>query len=173
VSTQTSGDGGTGPDEAKAAWLEARSGVYREYLAAINLNGQATAEALGLHPTDSYALNVLELAGPVTAGELSERTGLTTGAATRLIDRLERAGRVRRRADPADRRRVIVETVPLPAGELDEALAPARRHLAEVFLAYDHAQLEVLFDYFTRAVAALRDATAELREAAPARRRRG
>src|SRR5690606_6880522 len=71
----------------------------------------AVAESVGLSLTDLRYLHLVT-EGPVTAGDLARRTGLTTGAVTRVIDRLQRAGFVRRAADPSDRRRVIVEPVP-------------------------------------------------------------
>src|SRR6476660_7809191 len=74
--------------------------------------GQTVAIRFGLSESDIEALAVLIDAGASTAGRLSELTGLTTGAITRVIDRLEQAGFVRRVPDPADRRRVIVEVVP-------------------------------------------------------------
>ncbi|TWP50123.1 MarR family transcriptional regulator [Lentzea tibetensis] len=129
--------------------------VYRRYLGAVMLNGLAAARACGLGATDLYALNVLGATGPMTPGELSARTGLTTGPTTRLIDRLEQAGYVRRVPDPGDRRKVIVEQVGTPA-ELDEALAPARRKVAEVLQSYSPEQLDTLFDYFARATDAFR-----------------
>src|SRR5262249_57059171 len=73
---------------------------------------QAVADRLGLHVSDLRCLNILLEAGSVPAGEIGERTGLTTGAVTRMVDRLERAGYVRREPDAADRRRVIVSPVP-------------------------------------------------------------
>src|SRR6266545_2986227 len=85
------------------------SRAYRRYLSAVLLHGHASAKACDLHATDLYALNILELAGPMTPGELGTRTGLTTGPTTRLVDRLEAAGYVRRAPDPGDRRKVIVE----------------------------------------------------------------
>src|SRR5204863_5276286 len=72
---------------------------------------QAVADRLGLHVSDLRCLNILLEAGSVPAGEIGERTGLTTGAVTRMVDRLERAGYVRREPDPTDRRRVIVSPV--------------------------------------------------------------
>src|SRR2546430_1487431 len=69
---------------------------------------QAVADRLGLHISDLRCLNILLETGSVPAGEIGERTGLTTGAVTRMVDRLERAGYVRREPDPTDRRRVIV-----------------------------------------------------------------
>jgi DNA-binding transcriptional ArsR family regulator len=72
------------------------------------LFSQAVAERVGIHSTDMETMDLLGTLGPMTAGELAERTGLSSGATTRLIDRLERAGYVRREVDETDRRRVIV-----------------------------------------------------------------
>lgn len=70
------------------------------------------ADVLGLNQTDLHCVNIIENAGGVTAGELAVQSGLTTGAVTGVIDRLERAGYARRVPDPADRRRVRVEVTP-------------------------------------------------------------
>lgn len=131
--------------------------VYRRYLSSVVLHAQVGAKACGVGATDLYALNVLELSGPMTPGELSARTGLTTGPTTRLIDRLEEAGFVRRVPDPGDRRKVVVEPVGRPT-ELDRVLAPARRAIGDIVAGYTAEQREVLFDYFERAAAAYRDA---------------
>ena len=77
-----------------------------------SLFGQTVAIRFGLSESDIEALEVLIDSGAATAGKLSDLTGLTTGAVTRVIDRLEQAGYVRRVPDPTDRRRVIVELVP-------------------------------------------------------------
>lgn len=135
--------------------------VYRRYLSAVMLHGHAGAKACGLGATDLYALNILELDGPMTPGELGARTGLTTGPTTRLIDRLEQAGYVRRAADPLDRRKVIVEPIGKPAG-LDEVMAPAREEIAEIIRGYTPDQQKALFDYFGRAADAYRRAAGQL-----------
>lgn len=70
------------------------------------------AQQLGIAQTDLLCLHLLNRAGPCTAGALSARLGRTTGAVTHMIDRLEKAGYVRRKADPQDRRRVLVEAAP-------------------------------------------------------------
>ncbi|AIJ26310.1 MarR family winged helix-turn-helix transcriptional regulator [Amycolatopsis methanolica] len=132
---------------------------------AVGLHGLAGAEAAGLHATEWYALSLLDLEGSLTSGKLSTRTGLTTGATTRLIDRLERAGYVRRTADPADRRKVVVEPVPDALAGVDAIVGPARRHIAEVIAQYTPEQQEVLFDYFARAAPAYRAASEEIRRA--------
>lgn len=136
--------------------------VYRRYLSAVMLHGQASAKSCGLGATDLYALNVLDLSGAMTPGELGARTGLTTGPTTRLIDRLEKAGYVHRVPSPDDRRKVIIEPVGRPA-ELDAVLAPARRRIAEIIQSYSPEQIEILFDYFTRATTALQESADELR----------
>ncbi len=70
------------------------------------------ADRLGVNRTDLHCLNAIENAGGLTAGELADAVGLTSGAVTGVIDRLERAGFARRVPDPADRRRVKVEVTP-------------------------------------------------------------
>lgn len=142
--------------------------VFREYLTAMVLHGQAVATAMGLHPTDAYALNLLAVVGPMTTGELADRTGLSTGAATRLVDRLEAVDAVRRVRDPDDRRRVIVEARSLNAdmrARADRIIEPARDAFASVLEKYDDAQLATLFDFFDRATEALR-ATARIQDSA-------
>ncbi|MGW2541241.1 MarR family winged helix-turn-helix transcriptional regulator [Kitasatospora sp. NPDC001574] len=138
------------------------SEVYRRYLSAVLLHGHASARACELGATDLYALNILQLSGAMTPGELATRTGLTTGPTTRLVDRLEQAGYVRRAADPGDRRKVIVEPVGGPA-DLDRVMAPARERVGEILAGYAPEQLDVLFDYFARAADAYREAADHLR----------
>jgi DNA-binding MarR family transcriptional regulator len=70
------------------------------------------AEQLGVSESDLHCLNIVENGGGLSAGELAILSGLTSGAVTGVVDRLERAGYVRRVGDPADRRRVRVEVTP-------------------------------------------------------------
>lgn len=135
--------------------------IFRRYLSAVVLHAQAGAKAVGLGATDLYALNILDLSGAMTPGELGARTGLTTGPTTRLIDRLEAAGYVRRAPDPGDRRKVMVEPVGTPA-DLDKVLAPARRAIGEILGDYPADQRAILFDYFDRAAAAYQRAADEI-----------
>ncbi|MCP2337768.1 MarR family winged helix-turn-helix transcriptional regulator [Actinomadura rupiterrae] len=138
------------------------SEVYQRYVAAVMMHGQASAKAVELGATDLYALNILKLSGSLTPGELGRLAGLTTGPTTRLVDRLEQAGYVRRVPDAGDRRKVIVELVAEPSG-LDEALAPVRRKIGAIIQGYSPEQQELLFDYFARAADAFQEATEELR----------
>src|SRR2546423_6356623 len=85
----------------------------RRYLAAFVLFNQAVADKLGMHPTDLQCLNLITIEdGPVTTGRIAELTGLTSGSASRLVDRLVKAGYVDRHQDSQDRRRVLVQPVP-------------------------------------------------------------
>jgi DNA-binding MarR family transcriptional regulator len=68
----------------------------------------AVAARLALNPTDYECLDVLDWTGPITAGRLANELGVTTGAVSGLLDRLERSGWVQRSADPNDKRKVIV-----------------------------------------------------------------
>jgi DNA-binding MarR family transcriptional regulator len=70
------------------------------------------AERLGVNRTDLHCLNIIQNAGGLTAGELATEAGLTTGAVTGVIDRLERVGFAKRVRDPDDRRRVKIEVTP-------------------------------------------------------------
>jgi DNA-binding MarR family transcriptional regulator len=82
------------------------------------------AERLGVNRTDLHCLNAIENAGGLTAGELARETGLTTGAVTGVIDRLERVGYARRVPDPGDRRRVKVEVTPKFYARADKIWGP-------------------------------------------------
>ncbi|WP_030156726.1 MarR family winged helix-turn-helix transcriptional regulator [Glycomyces sp. NRRL B-16210] len=139
--------------------------VYPRYLNAIVLHGLATAQAVGMGPTDLYAVGTLSFYGRMTSGELAAKTGLTTGATTRLIDRLEERGLVRRVPDPTDRRRVLVEAVEAEAIELDTVLAPARERLAEVFASCSPDEIAFLTDHFERAAPAFHEAIETIRDA--------
>ncbi|GGR33072.1 MarR family winged helix-turn-helix transcriptional regulator [Streptomyces netropsis] len=100
-------------DARRARLYEELSIESRRYLAAYVLFNQALADHLGMHPTDVQALSLLTAApGPLTVKQIADMTGLTTGSATRLVDRLERGGYVVRAPDQQDRRRVLVTPVP-------------------------------------------------------------
>ncbi len=114
------------------------------------LFSQAVAERIGVHSTDIETMDLLHLLGPMTAGKLSEVTGLTTGATTRLIDRMERAGFVRRTHDTADRRRVIVEVVMENADRILPLFAAMGKRMGALWSEYNLEQLRVIADYFRK-----------------------
>jgi DNA-binding MarR family transcriptional regulator len=90
------------------------------------------ARRLGVNTTDLHCLNILESRSGLTAGELALEAGLTSGAVTGVVDRLERAGYARRTADPRDRRKVKVEVTPAFYERAEEIWAPLKREWDEV-----------------------------------------
>ncbi len=125
-----------------------REEILRElrYVSAHSLNfGQAAADAAGLHSTDIKCLNFLLLDGTLTAGQLSRCAGLTTGAMTATLDRLERRGYVKRQSAPGDRRKVIVspdrEKIDREIGPITASIGVATMELLETYSAFE---LEVI-----------------------------
>jgi DNA-binding MarR family transcriptional regulator len=108
---------------------------------------QAVAEAIGLNRTDMRCLDVIQREGPVTAGRLAETTGLTTGAITTVLDRLERAGYARRVRDASDRRRVLVEMTPEAAGGAAEYYGPHMALSERLYKRYTLEQIELLLGF--------------------------
>jgi DNA-binding MarR family transcriptional regulator len=98
------------------------------------------AGMLDVHPTDLMACSYLHEAGTMTAGELAKAIGLTTGAMTAAIDRLERAGFAKRETDPHDRRKVIVKSAKLPK-ELLAMREEAMKKIRPVFSRYTDAEI--------------------------------
>ena len=84
----------------------------REFIAGSIIHNQQVADRVGLRLTDMQCINVLELMGPSTPGELARSTGLSTGGVTVMLDRLEKGGYVKRVPNPRDRRSVLVRLNP-------------------------------------------------------------
>lgn len=147
------------PSLVAALYGEERTGATR----AVLFHAAVAAHA-GLNITDVSCLGVLDKEGPMTAGELAERVGLSRGGAiTAVLDRMQRAGFLRRRADPQDRRRAIVELVREDAYRdlqrvLDE-FGDAFRTLIED---YTDEQLRTLLDFSHRANEIIQDQTLNL-----------
>lgn len=127
---------------------------------------QAVAERTGMNLTDLQCIAILAQTGPITAGRLAETMGLTTGAVTGVINRLERSGYVRREKDPGDGRRVVVRPV---LEELERAGAsffgPRGMELDALTSEYDDQQLIVFLDFMRKANAATSDEIARIRAA--------
>ena len=130
---------------------------------------QAIADRLGLNLTDHKCLGFLLDAGePITAGDLAARTGLTSGAITGIVDRLETAGFARRTRDATDRRRVrlevIMDTVRREVFPVFERLGTRMSALAE---SYSQRDLATIIDFVERSVALSREYRTKRLAAAP------
>ncbi len=125
----------------------------------------AMAEKMGLSITEHKALDLLSRQGPITAGQLAEVTGLTTGAITGMVDRLEKAGFVRRVPDPTDRRKIRIEA----AVEKYEAMAGVFESLGQAMNAllesYNDKELAIIYDFMARLPEVMEKETKKLREA--------
>jgi DNA-binding MarR family transcriptional regulator len=139
---------------------------FRQLSAATILFHQAVADRLGMNITDHKCADILARTGAITAGDLARHTGLTTGAITGIIDRLEAAGFARRVKDPNDRRRVIVEP---NVKRMEQVIAPLfesmARASAELCARYTTAELALIDDFTTRCQQLALDEASKLRAA--------
>lgn len=124
------------------------------------------AERLGINSTDLECLDHVVLRGPISAGALAEATGLTTGAITGVIDRLERAGFARRTRDPDDRRKVFVTALPAIERRIMPLFESMQRAALDALAPFSDEELALLLDFFQRAHEGAVGALAELRDSA-------
>jgi DNA-binding MarR family transcriptional regulator len=117
---------------------------------------QVVADRLGLTGADLAVLSLLEARGPLTAGQLAEASGLSTGAITGVADRLEGAGYARRGQDPDDRRRVIVALQADRLGPIVRLHEPLHAALHALDQGYDEGQRAMVSEYVRRAAAHFR-----------------
>lgn len=132
--------------------LQLEQGVRRMLAGAIIFN-QQVAESLGVNATDLQCLNLFELQGALTPGELARCCGLTTGGVTVVLDRLEKAGYVRREANPRDRRSLLIRPVPAKLRSLHKIYRSKSESLAKALSPYTDRELELILDFVTRTVA--------------------
>lgn len=134
-----------------------RADLMARLLDALRRNGawsvsmsQAAAERIGVNTTDLHCLNLLS-DGPMTAGEMARRAGITTASVTGVIDRLEAAGYVRRERDDSDRRKV---TVTLQVQRAAQDVAPVFRPFVQAWRGamddYTDEQLELIATFLSR-----------------------
>ncbi|MFI9719936.1 MarR family winged helix-turn-helix transcriptional regulator [Streptomyces sp. NPDC052396] len=153
----------------RAELLKRISEESRRNYAVYTLFNQAMACHLGLHPTDLQCLSLLEMEnGPLSTGEIARLTGLTPGSATRLVDRLEKAGFAERRADPEDRRRALVVLTEGAVARVGAAWDAPGSAFRDVLANYTDEQLAVIGDYLARTSAVGRAQADCLRDAGPA-----
>ena len=113
---------------------------------------QAIAQSVGLNATDTKCIDLI-LRGPggsVTAGWLSDMTGLTTGAITHILDRLEKRQFIERMRDTRDRRKVFIRVLP----ESLEPLIPKYEAMGKAYMSlveqYGDEELQLICDYLEK-----------------------
>lgn len=108
------------------------------------------ARRLGLNSTDSDCLSLLAIKGVATPTELARYTGLTSGSATTMLDRLERAGFIVRKPNPADRRGVLVEISKKWGEQAGPLVAGVQKAHSELLARYSAEELEIIADFLTQ-----------------------
>ncbi|MFD3499188.1 MarR family winged helix-turn-helix transcriptional regulator [Streptomyces sp. NPDC058676] len=153
-----------GDDERAAALQGVMTGARELGLATIALNS-AVARSMKVHPTDAWILSYmrnLPPESPLTPGDLARVTGLTTGAITGVIDRLESQQYVRRERDPHDRRKVIIAPTEASA-KVVGVFRPLVEKCMGLAMDYSTEELTVIGSYFEGIVTATEEAVARLR----------
>lgn len=116
----------------------------RRATTAIDGLDQRAAALFELNRTDLRLVDLLASRGPLTAGELARRAGISTGGLTAALDRLERAGYVRRQANPSDRRGVVAHLTTKVAAPARRAFEPVQQRMTEILDRYRVDELELV-----------------------------
>ncbi|WP_326549264.1 MarR family winged helix-turn-helix transcriptional regulator [Micromonospora sp. NBC_01813] len=124
----------------------------------------AVGDQLDLHVTDLTCLAALTASPGITAGELAQRLAVTSGAVTRMTDRLAERGYVRRSVDPADRRRVLLEVTGAAVAEVGPAYQSILSDLARSAADCTDEQLRFLVDFMRGRIAACAQETQQIRQ---------
>jgi DNA-binding MarR family transcriptional regulator len=120
----------------------------RKFIAsAIFFNAQA-AEKVGLSLTDMQMIHVLQLYGPATPGRLATWTGLSTGGVTVALDRLQKAGYIRREPNPADRRSLLVTLMPVCNRKLNSMYGEVESETRRLLATLPSSDLEAVIRFF-------------------------
>jgi DNA-binding MarR family transcriptional regulator len=124
--------------------------AVRDYGVNLTQFRNAMSEWAGLNVTDMECLRLLFQKGIATPSELARHTGLTSGATTAMLDRLEKAGLIERRPNPNDRRGTLISPEKLSAEKMASWFASARKAQDELISSYSESELEIIADVFER-----------------------
>jgi DNA-binding MarR family transcriptional regulator len=134
-----------------------------QFVSATTLFQNAVADQLGVPVNDLHCLNLVSSGQAVTPTQLAERMGMTTGAVTKMLDRMQEQRLIRREHDPGDRRRVIIRQLPDRLAELTELYRPMAVFLQERLAACTVDQLRFVVDFAGTAKDVALDQAAQLR----------
>jgi DNA-binding MarR family transcriptional regulator len=137
---------------SKEKEIHAVARAVQELQDATDLIDELAARRLGINRTDLRCLSRLSARGALTAGELAAAAGLTGGATTTVIDRLERAGLAERLRDSADRRRVLVRLTDHAEQVSAEIWGPILTDARTELRRFSLAELELIVDFLSRAL---------------------
>lgn len=123
----------------------------------------AVADQLGMPVADVHAVGALLEVGPTGVKQLAELMGMTSGAVTRLVDRLERDGFVRRDPDPTDRRKVVLRLVPERIEVISQYYESMGQRWSQAVDGYSDAELQFLLEFLRSGRSDAQAETARLR----------
>jgi len=126
--------------------------AVRDYGIHLTQFRNAVSEWAGLNTTDMECLRLLFLKGIATPSELARHTGLTSGATTAMLDRLEKADLIERRPNPNDRRGTLIAPAQSGAEKAASWFESARKAQDELISSYSESELEIIADVFERFV---------------------
>ena len=141
------GEGQPGEGTSRPELIAQTTAEVRAQQIAYDRFHAAVASYLGINRTDLRCLDILDLAGRQTAGELAAAMGMSTGAVTAMLDRREKTGYVHRVRDPADRRRVLVEPAELARERGWEVYQPFEEQTVPMFARFTEEQIAVVRDF--------------------------
>lgn len=118
---------------------------------------EALGALMGLSAADNKALGVIRREGPMSARELADRTGLTAGAITGLVDRLEHAGYARRTRHETDRRRLVIEATAPASPQVNEAVTEMVQAMGRVTEQFSPDELLVVARWVELTTATMRE----------------
>jgi DNA-binding MarR family transcriptional regulator len=139
-------------DLDREAIVEEFGAAIRAYQTANDNWDQAMSDSYGINRTDARCIDLIDQTDGMTAGELARAAGLTTGAVTAVIDRLERAGLARRVRDEDDRRRVRIETTPKVWEMVEPLMGPYLRDARAILDDYSDEEIARFATFLRRVV---------------------
>ena len=129
--------------------LEKRALIaVRDYGVNLTLFRNAMDEWAGLNTTDMKCLGLLFAQNTSTPSELSRHTGLTSGATTAMLDRLEKVGLIERQPNPTDRRGTLISPTASSNEKIASWFESARQAQAELIASYSENELAIIADVF-------------------------
>jgi DNA-binding MarR family transcriptional regulator len=136
----------------------------REYGISTVLFRHVVGEILGVNVTDMECLALIFFKGLATPSELARYTGLTSGATTAMLDRLEKAHLIERRPNPQDRRGTLIVLTNERTEEVGALFASGREAIDRLTSSYSESELESIADYFRRLVIVWEEEREKLRQ---------
>ncbi len=149
--------------KTKSELIEEVTYLVRASQTAADKMDEAGGKALGINRTDGRCIDIVLRERRITAGRLAAEAGLTTGALTAAVDRLEASGYLRRTTDPSDRRRVLIESTELAEERSREIWGPLGAKGYPLLARWSVADLEVVLRFLKLSTELSEERAAEIR----------